>query len=509
MKANTKKESPHRNTGINVCYLPLEINLKANFSVLQCHISTGSELPKVSSSTNEDNANVLKPPPPKYGYLAIHIESPLDKVDGTFELPLYSRPRFLILLSLLAYLTDYPFSVYSMRSSFMGVIGRHNLDPDEIAVEHFIVDGRDKSGDLRRLLSRISGGTREDRTFIFSLLDRWRKALYLQTESEALLYDDEALLAYFHTLELLADTYKDKLTSDVESAIHSFLEQTLPDTFKLRERRLRQEEQEKFKIIRTLLLSVENLSVTTKICYLIDQLGLLNDKSQSLVEQLVKARNAVAHGRQVYREEMIWPVPPFFPLDIDSAEHLSGIKVLSARAIARHLGLEAWDKEWKHVVKQLHPSHDVIISFIEKSEYKDIPSSSFLSGRRRGVRPSSIVETYLSRKIDYKKMELALWTLLETVAVEERNVDELLLAAVLLADSKDQHLADRCRSIIEEIRARDLIDRIILEEVLRYLEYRKFRPEWLRRWIESREHMGRGREYSAPRVMLLPGAEEK
>lgn len=488
MEEQPKEVLPDRNTGINVNYLPLDIDLKASFSMLRSHVSTGDEPPRVSSANDEEDSRIINPPPPRYGYIALHIESALDRVDGTSELALYSRPRFLILLSILSYLTDHPFSVYSVQSSFMAVVEKPNPGLDDTTVGHFIVKGRDKSDDLRQLLGRISSGTREDRTFIFSLLDRWRKALYLQTESEAQLYDDEALLAYFHTLELLADAYKDELSSEVESEIHTFLERTLTGALKLRGRRLRQEEQEKFKTIRTLMLSVENLSVNTKICYLLDRLGMLNDKSQFLVEQLVKARNAVAHGRQVYREEMIWPVPPFFPLDIDSAEHLSGIKALTGRAIARHLGLGAWEKEWGTVVRHLHPSHDVTLSFIENGEYKDIRPSSFLSGRRRGVRPSSIVESYLSRKIDFKKMEISLRALLETVEVRESNVDELIFAAVLLADSKDQHLADRCRSLAKEIRARDFIDRIMLEEILRYLEYRKFRPGWLRRWIESREH---------------------
>jgi hypothetical protein len=69
----------------------------------------------------------------------------------------------------------------------------------------------------------------------------------------------------------------------------------------------------------------------------------------------------------------------------------------------------------------------------------------------------------------------------------------MFLAAVLLADSQDKELSDRCKFIVEEVHSQDWIGYTNVKDVLRYLEYSGFYPMWLRSWIENEGHLQRRR----------------
>lgn len=65
------------------------------------------------------------------------------------------------------------------------------------------IEGIDYTSDLEILLRKLA----EEPELIITLLDRWRKAIYLKSESsDADLYYEEAALSFFHILELFGDT---------------------------------------------------------------------------------------------------------------------------------------------------------------------------------------------------------------------------------------------------------------------------------------------------------------
>ncbi len=476
--------------GIFKYYIPLDLHLKANFYALHSHIFTIDEIPEFFGEEqlkmNFEHSNNQ----PLYGHLLIETESQLDKIDSVLETARYSRPRVLIILSVLSFLSGRAFTIYEIKGSRSHKLNKSQTGiPNKVEVSDFIIEGKDKSKDLLRLLLILSSNDEDTRRLAASLLDRWRKALYLKEQSDAQLYSDESLLAYFHILELLSNYYQEQLIVESENKLNNFLINLFSDSFKLRGNHLEQEKNQKFRQLRSLLLADGQLSVFSKICYSLDQLGMLDTKTQTLVSTLVKARNEVTHVRQVYQDKFIWPLPPFFPLDKDSDEHVWEIELLSARAIASHMGLDAWKEEWEDLHRQLHPPIEIIQSFIEKECFQKISSKQFIKGNYEGVRPSSIIDLYLSKKLTLHQTEVTLRSLLIDTQVNKNNAHELFIAALLFADSPDEKLSEKCKLIVIKIHEHEWIYYSNIKDILRYLEYRGFSPKWLRSWIESKDHV--------------------
>nr|WP_315420012.1 hypothetical protein [uncultured Pedobacter sp.] len=123
------------------------------------------------------------------------------------------------MLSMICFATGNPLIPFCFFTSFTNVadpnanVGRFN--------PKLIIDDIDFSTGLSELLSAMNALPEEKKPLVFSLLDRWRKACYLDVENEeSFLYEDEALLACFHILEMLADEYKNVLDYDAEKSMH-------------------------------------------------------------------------------------------------------------------------------------------------------------------------------------------------------------------------------------------------------------------------------------------------
>lgn len=83
--------------------------------------------------------------------------------------------------------------------------GSRGLQPIEYEKQkiHLSMEDSGYTKDLQILLKKL----KEEPELIITLLDRWRKAIYLKEEScDADLYYDEATLSFFNILELFGDT---------------------------------------------------------------------------------------------------------------------------------------------------------------------------------------------------------------------------------------------------------------------------------------------------------------
>jgi hypothetical protein len=81
----------------------------------------------------------------------------------------------------------------------------------------------------------------------------------------------------------------------------------------------------------------------------------------------------------------------------------------------------------------------------------------------------------------------------------ETDPSGLFLAAVFLADAEDEQLASHCQRIAVDCYRRGFCEYSNIKDFLRELDYRGHKPQWLRRWIESGEHVEfRDVEHYAP-----------
>ncbi|MFH1372563.1 MAG: hypothetical protein ABII79_02040 [bacterium] len=458
--------------------IPLQIDLSAEFTGLGAKIRTESKS-ELGEHLREFTQYIDGEQPDNW--LIVDIESPVEPFDSAFEAARYARPRLMILLSAISYLADYPFLPAQSVSGRVSLIETPVLIGAEPEVITFRVGGTDFRRDLRTLLLALADPDESTRSFLASALDRFRRGLYLHSESaEEPLFDDEAFLAYFHTLELLSHQCSKSQTKELETELSVFLKPLLRDTLKASDQSLEERSIDIKKQIISLLVQEGNLPTSSSIKYFLDQRGLLAPGVADLVDRLVTIRNSVAHGKQVYRDDLIWPVPQFFPLHPDTGFYLESIKLLAAQGIAALVDVRCWQSPWNQLIRDLPPSVHTVRAFVRSQQYSKISHRDFVSGTLDGVTPSAIVELYVSKKLQLKQLVEILSPILTSNELEADWKEELTVAAAILSDAEDQSLADRCRQLVREWE-----DPRDLRVIYRDLQYSGVTLHWLRDFLRS------------------------
>ena len=468
-------------------YLPIKIDFELDFCTNEAKIYTTDELYVLSPLSSElDSDSSSK----KETFLVIEVWTQLDDDDSDFfgNVLLYTRPSVLIILSIISYLLDHPLTVYEMSVSETG-IASGDRRPNEIKVSKFVHAQVDKSRDLLRILEVVYEKKESVNEFVVSLLSRWHKARYLETQDDASLFYEESFLVYFHIIELCSSHYSSQQSKEAQDQIRRFIRELLSTTLKLRDNQVELVFQEKYKAVRPILLADGQISITSKICYFLDKVKLLDIKTQYFVEQLVKIRNTIAHGRHVNHKILNWPLPSFFSINGDVENFIFEIRPFTARLIGAYLSLEAWIDKWADVHSCLHMPPEYVTKFINDNSFELITPTDFLKGTINGVRPSSLVKQFLSNRIKFQELEIGLRSFLFDVEVDEDSALEIFDAAIVLADSLDKKLSDRCRSIVVDIHENDLRFYFNMQNLLKEIEQQGVRLIWLREWVESGGHI--------------------
>lgn len=406
---------------------------------------------------------------------------------------LYIQPSIIIIFSIISYLLDNPLGGYGHSEETWGYgelpgeTGIFSADPkpNEIKVSKFVYGQLDKSGDLLIILEAIYGNKGSVNEFVVSLLSRWHKARYLEQQGEMGLLDEESFLVYFHIIELCSNYYSKQQSKEAQDKIERFTRELLLTTLKLRDNQLEQVTQEKCKAVRSILFADGQISVTSKICYFLDKVKLLDIKTQYFIEHVVKIRNTIAHGRPVKNKTLNWPLPVFFSINDDVENFILEIRTFTARIIGAYLLIEAWTDKWADIYKGLDMPPEYVKKLISNNSFESITPRDFLKGTIEGVTPSSLVKQFLSNKIEFQDIERGLSSFMLNVKVNKKSALEVFEAAIVLADSLDKKLSDRCRSIVVDINKNKLVFYVSLQNVLRKIEQPGVKLIWFREWIET------------------------
>ncbi|ATB41753.1 hypothetical protein CYFUS_007223 [Cystobacter fuscus] len=243
--------------------IPLQFKLEADFATADAHVYTSSVPPETHQWSPLDNEST-QPSAPN-GYLIINLHSDLDKIDSVSENARYARPRLLVLLGAITFLTDEPLTPFDITVSSYK---EHTPQPSLVSNNKLISETGDHSKSLSHLLPAITSTNPGARLLVASLLDRWRKARWMQAEEESHLYADEAFLSFFHILELLAKEYDKGLTEQIKTDIESFLTRLLERTLKHRGPRLQQLKGEKFKSVKSAV--TDHIPIASRICHFLE-----------------------------------------------------------------------------------------------------------------------------------------------------------------------------------------------------------------------------------------------
>lgn len=423
------------------------------------------------------------------GKLIIESVREIDEIDSSHEIKRYIRPQLLIIQGVLSYFSAFPFTVYDLN---VGITTWFNNKEKSLkAIEHnkLIIEGKDYTKDLNIMLEKLS--SRDQRSLVITLLDRWRKAIFMQLESEVNTYHDEAILTHFHILELLVDHYYDSFRKEAIEEITEFVKKFASEILNQRGNNYTDTVNSKTKILKEVLIS-EEMSVGTKLIHLLKQYNMLDDKTYSLVNRLVKIRNSIAHGRIIYRDKLIWPLPPFFNLTTNSDFVLQTFSIFTARLIALHLDISTWGNEWKELHQELTPSDEVLVSFVKSStEYMEVSPSELIIGSYKGVKVSTVVDFFIEnpKKCSFVNLEKVLGDVIKEIEITEENTEQLFMASIILGDSLDSELSSISKKNVETIHSNRWLDYSNIKDILRYLDFHGIKVNWFKSWLQEGGHI--------------------
>lgn len=341
-------------------YIELEERTEINFIFENCAVDTCTSIPTRTKEAENKS---------EFGFLRLSIEFELKEYESISDGAIFSRPRYLSLLGIISFLLEKPFDVFGLASSSTvypdGISGLKI--PEEIKLK---TDNANLTTELTELIKVLEDSKEFEKNLAFSLLDRWRKGLYLEKDTEeSLLYNDEATLSYFHVLELLGDVYSNELRNESKNLIKNFVSEFNKEILSFNADSLKSENIAKTKLLSSLL--EKDISVGSKILYFLKKFKLYSNQTAFWIKNLIEERNNVAHGRRVHYDKAIFPVQPFFPLNTNNLYPLEYLRVLSAKVISCHLGITAYDFQWNDIEESLIFDSRQVKEFLIQEEFPD------------------------------------------------------------------------------------------------------------------------------------------
>ena len=448
----------------------IEIDLDVDVAILDSRIFTTTDLSTIAEYHKAEKGKK---------YLCISIEIKLEGFESVTDGAAYARPRLLIIFGILTFLTQELFTPFDFfnTSTIVGKLKRSKKKKFKYNKSTYLPA-------FNKIHTLTESKEESEKRLFYSLIDRYRKALYLEKESkENMIHDDEVLLSHFHILELLSTKYYSRQKKLATQSIKTFSENILRDIYLLEGNQLQSELNSRKKLVESIFIS--ELPVASKIMFMFREQGILTHRLKSFISDLVKDRNSVAHGRQVYQERVIFPVPPFFPLIRNREYSFEMLRILSGRSIALFLNLDHLYEEWSEF--DLLPSISELNKFIDEKQFDKISLDDFYDGKYNDITPYVVVYHLLNKNLEIEDAKQALSESILNYRKVEDEITQLVLSVVLIVDYAKDHLKEKCIEIIKLSSEKGWLPDFKMRDILYYLEYLGHEPKTLRKMILDKE----------------------
>ena len=320
---------------------------------------------------------------------------------------------------------------------------------------------------------------------IITLLDRWRKAIYLKEMSgEADLYYDEATISFFHILELFGESINTELKNKLETNIENMLYQHF-NNYYLTEPQIKQMVKQNKKSIKSILIG-DYLNLAVKVKCFLEKYDLLDDNVAFLIDNMIKVRNAVAHGRVTYQKRFMWPLPPFFNLAKDSYDNIHFLFFLTAEMISKYVGINRWEEEWNEMKDFLMPPNHVMSEFLDKKLVIDnFNYDMFVCGNEYNITWRTLFNYYVKKpeKIIRESMETVTKAAFIYTQIDEDNAHDIFNISIIFADSEDPDIRQKAIDNVKKIISNRWYEWSNYKDVYSYLEFYSVSVVWYREYL--------------------------
>lgn len=413
--------------------------------------------------------------------LIIVSSAEIEEFYGMMEASRQTKSEILVTQGIVTFFTGIPFVEYC------GHRQRQSITPIEFEDKdfRFKVGDQDFTSDLKLLLQKLE----HDKAIFVSLLDRWRKATYLVEESvDANLYHDEAILDYFHIIELLSEVNKDELKTLMETSIQRFLDSFYSCNLSYNPNQINEKINSVKGTLGELLVDKE-LSIAQKSKFFLKKYGLFDEITGYFMDNLISTRNAIAHGRNIYRNNVLWPVPPFFYLAQDSYQSLPSLKILTARMISCFAGLNCWETEWQQEKFNLLPVKEIFSAFLkEPTKFSEITTESLYEGNSYNISWMAAFWYYTqdTKRFSIERICTAMKAFYTNTSVNESNAIFLFNISVVLCDSQDKEISDKAIENVKLIVENQWYPWSNYKDIYGYLEHHNLSPIWYKSYLMNR-----------------------
>lgn len=412
--------------------------------------------------------------------LTVISKGSVEQYQGPSEVKRYFRGENLVIQGIISFFTGLPLTIYHSNSSSAGI------EPIEYKKQktHLSMEGVDYTSDLEILLKKLD----KEPELTISLLDRWRKAIYLKAEScDADLYYDEATLSFFHILELFGDTVNKELKTKLENSIEKMMQQHYAN-FYFNDNQIKQMVNQNKKAVNSLLIG-DFLSLSVKVKYYLEKYELLDDNVAFFVDNMIKVRNAIAHGRITYQKIFMWPLPPFFNLAKDSYENIEFLYFLTAVMISRYVGIKCWENEWREAKNYLMPPQQTVKSFLKGEIH--LEKDSLMYGNEYNISWRTLFNYYVKnpKKEIRKEIELAVTDIFIDTLVNEENAPDIFNISLILADSEKREIQEKAIENIKIIVKEDWHAWSNIRDAYIYLDFYSVDIMWYKEFLNNGEYL--------------------
>lgn len=419
----------------------------------------------------------------KYKELLVITKCELEEYSSSLETHRYSRRDNLVIQGIITFFTGIPLTVYHGSKSSSGIIPIEYKN-QEI---HLKIDDVDYSSDLVIMLDKLD----KEPELIITLLDRWRKAIYLKEESnDADLYYDEATLNFFHIFELFGESIANELKNKLENNIENMLYQHFKFYYFTEAQTKRMVEQNR-KSVNSLLIG-NFLNLPLKVKYFLEKYELLDDNVAFFIDNMIKIRNAIAHGRITYQKVFLWPLSPFFNLSKDSYENIEFLFFLSAEMISKYIGISCWEEEWNVIKEFLMPPNHVISAFLENSlVIDDFNYGMLVQGNKYNITWRTLFNYYVKnpKKTIRECMEVTMKDSFVNTSVDEDNAPDIFNMSIIFADSEDFDIKQKAIENVKIIISNSWYGWPNFKDAYTYLDFYSVTVVWYKEFLLKKEYI--------------------
>ncbi|KDN55852.1 HEPN domain-containing protein [Flavobacterium seoulense] len=416
-----------------------------------------------------------------YCYLIIDSTFNLEEYDSVTEGSAKTRPQLLIIQGILAFLTNKAFLTTYCINIQHCITNQHIIENATEII--FSVSEKNLQNDLTSLLKTIKNSNESKKILIYTLLERFRKALHFEELStENLVYIDESVLAYIHILEVLSDEFKHNLEIDLKEERNKLITEIITEAKACND-------SIPTKKLKSLIniLNTNQISLKSKVIQMLKELSVYNEKTDSIVSRFIEHRNSIAHGRKnLYQDVVVFPLKPFFSFIKDIYEQPIAIKLLASVSFSKYAKLKVWQKEWKEYLLHYElPTISMVKMFIQDKTYENIPNKEFLSGKKNGITPMVLTYYYIKGKIKFKELELILSNIIISSRKTENICYNLFDSCLILSDSTDKSLAKNAQKVVKTAYQNRTFPYSNIRDSIKELNYNDISVQWFEKWLNN------------------------